>query len=171
MTTTRVRSDDDPTGSLDLADFAFTRAAWLPAPVERVYALVSDVSLIDRWSPTASGVRYDDGAGPEPGAWFGGHNRRGEREWASRSQVLAASPPEEFSFVVGGVAEGSVRWRWTFRADGGGTIARQEWELLRPHPAFGPTRRDVAALRATMSASAETTLLALSRWLHENPEA
>lgn len=49
-----------------------------------------------------------DGAGPAPGAWFGGRNRRGDREWDSRSQVLTADPPGEFSSVVGVI--GLARW-------------------------------------------------------------
>jgi hypothetical protein len=69
---------------LDAADFAFTRSAWVDATPTFVYELVSDVSAVSRWSPTASGVCYDDGAGPWAGAWFSGTNRRDGKEWTTR---------------------------------------------------------------------------------------
>jgi hypothetical protein len=53
---------------LDAADFAFTRSAWVDATPAHVYELISDVSAISHWSPTADGVSYDDGAGPWVGA-------------------------------------------------------------------------------------------------------
>jgi hypothetical protein len=157
----------EPATDLDPDEFGFSRTAWVPAPAAAVYELVSDVATVELWSPTASAVRYDDGAGPTHGAWFGGHNRRGEREWDSRSQVLVADAPAEFSFVVGGLDEGSVRWRWLIRDDGPGSIVTQEWQLLRMDPVFGATRRDVLALQREMAASVETTLVRLSRWAQE----
>ncbi|WP_329138047.1 SRPBCC family protein [Streptomyces sp. NBC_00670] len=160
---------DAPAAHLDPAGFAFARSAWLPVSPERVYDLVSEVSHIGLWSPNASRVRYDDGAGPRPGAWFGGHNRGGGREWDSRSQVLTARPGAEFAYVVGGTADGIVRWRWTMRADGPGSLVTQHWQLLRMDPVLGATRREVEALRDAMAASAETTLTALAKWLHTTP--
>ncbi|MFD4636022.1 SRPBCC family protein [Lentzea sp. NPDC058436] len=151
---------------LDPAEFGFRRRAWVPVPPERLYEIISDVSLIGLWSPSASEVAYDDGAGPKPGAWFSGHNRRGEREWVSRSQVLAARPGAEFSFVVGGLDDGIVRWRWTMHVDGDGSVVTQEWQLLRMDPVLGTTRHDVEALRNDMETSVESTLVSLARWLH-----
>lgn len=131
----RHRPDDsDPLGTLDTTGFAFTRRAWVPASPTAVYDLVSDVSRIGEWSPNASEVRYDLGAGPEPGAWFSGRNRRSDSGWESRSQVLTAERGAEFSFVVGGLDDGVVRWRWTFRAEGTGTVVEQSWQLLRMDP-------------------------------------
>jgi hypothetical protein len=161
-------SPTQPATALDPAAFAFTRRVWVPASPQEVYDLVSDVSRIGQWSPTASQVRYDDGAGPVPGAWFGGHNRRGDREWDTRSQVLTADPPGEFSFVVGGIGDGIVRWRWLLRADHPGTIVAQEWQLLRMDPVLGTSRQEVTRLRDDMALSAERTLLALARWLHQH---
>ncbi len=158
----------DTVPALDPATFTFARRAWVPAPPLVVYDLVSDVAKIELWSPTASRVRYDDGAGPVPGAWFGGHNRRGEREWDTRSQVRTADAPAEFAFVVGGLDDGIVRWRWLIAADGPGSIVTQEWQLLRLDPVLGSTAGELAALRDDMAASAETTLIALGRWLHEH---
>ncbi|ROQ66394.1 polyketide cyclase/dehydrase/lipid transport protein [Streptomyces sp. 840.1] len=147
-------------------DYRFTRKAWIATTPSRAYDLVSDVRMIGTWSPSASEVRYDAGCGPYPGARFGGRNRRGDREWTSRSQVLEAEPGDTFSFVV----EEVVRWRWTFRPLGTGTVAEQSWQLLRLDPVLGTTRAELDALLAHMADSAETTLTALARWVAEESD-
>ncbi|WP_371484099.1 SRPBCC family protein [Kitasatospora sp. NBC_00315] len=156
--------DADTFGRLDPADFRFTRKAWIAADPSRVYDLVSDVSMIGTWSPSASTASYEDGAGPRAGAWFSGRNRRGDREWTSRSQVVRAEPGEEFAFVV----DGLVRWRWTLRALGTGTVVEQSWQLLRLEPVLGTTRADLEALLAHMADSVERTLVSLGRWVAED---
>ncbi|WHT19996.1 SRPBCC family protein [Crossiella sp. CA-258035] len=152
---------------ISLGELTFTRRAWLPAAPHPLYDLVTDVSMIGSWSPTAVAAEYDDGAGPRPGAWFSGRNQRGGRTWRSRSQVETAEPGAEFSFVVGGLAEGIVRWRWTFTADGPGTVVAQHWQVLRLDPVLGSTREELLTLREVMAASAESTLLAMCRWVSE----
>ncbi|HUQ61592.1 SRPBCC family protein [Lentzea sp.] len=144
-----------------MTDFAFTRQAWVDATPAEVYRLVSDVSAISRWSPNATDAAYDDGAGPEAGAWFSGRNRRGDKEWTSRSQVVKAEPGAVFAFVVDGIVE----WSWTLRAQGRGTVAEQSWRLLRLDPVLGRTEADVIALRDYMAASVETTLASLAEWV------
>ncbi len=149
---------------LDPEDFHFTRRAWIAAAPSQVYDLVSDVSRIGTWSPSASDASYDDGAGPQAGAWFSGRNRRGGREWTSRSQVVRAEPGQEFAFVV----DGLVRWCWTLRPLGTGTVAEQSWQLLGLDPVLGATRADLEALGAHMADSVESTLVALGRWVAED---
>jgi uncharacterized protein YndB with AHSA1/START domain len=153
--------------TLDAAGFAFTRSAWVDAAPTRVYELISDVSAISRWSPTAGGVSYDDGAGPWVGAWFSGANRRDGKEWTTRSQVVRADPAAAFGFVVGGAEDGIVRWSWTFHPQGRGTLVRQSWQLLRLDPVLGRTHADLDALRDYMAGSVETTLTALAQWIAE----
>ncbi|UMP06870.1 SRPBCC family protein [Amycolatopsis sp. EV170708-02-1] len=155
----------------DLSDFTFARRTWVHASPSVVYELISDVSMIATWSPNASDVTYDDGAGPHPGAWFSGRNRKGDREWTARSQVLEARPGAGFAFVVGGVDDGIVRWTWTMRPYGDGTEVSQEWRLLRTDPVLGETRGDVEELRDYMVISVETTLVSLARWVGENRRA
>lgn len=161
----------DPVTELDPAEFGFTRRVWVSTPPQAVYDLVSDVAKIELWSPTASHVRYDEGADAMPGAWFGGHNRRGEREWDSRSQVLTADAPTEFAYVVGGLDDGIVRWRWLIQGSGGGSVVAQEWQLLRMDPVLGSNRLEVTELQNEMALSVEETLVALARWLHERDQA
>lgn len=154
-----------PLAGLDLAPFTFTRRCWVDAAPDAVYRLVSDVSLIERWSPSADAVSYAPGDGPRVGARFSGRNRRDGREWVSRSEVVRADPGSAFAFVVGGAEDGIVRWSWNFREQGRGSVVEQSWRLLRTDPVLGDTREDVEALRDHMADSAEATLLALAEWI------
>ncbi|MCP2241941.1 Polyketide cyclase / dehydrase and lipid transport [Lentzea aerocolonigenes] len=156
---------NEPHDGIDPSDFTFTRRAWVGAAPADVYRLVSDVSLISLWSPNASDVAFDNGTGPEAGAWFSGRNRRDGKEWTTRSQVVKAEPGAAFAFVVGGVENGVVEWSWTFHARGRGTLAEQSWRLLRHDPVLGTTRAELNALRDYMATSAETTLASLAEWV------
>jgi polyketide cyclase/dehydrase/lipid transport protein len=144
------------------SDFAFTRRAWVDASPADVYGLVSDVSSISRWSPNASGVAFDEGSGPEVGAWFSGRNRRGDKEWVTRSQVVEAESGAAFAFVIGGAEDGIVEWNWRFHARGRGSVVEQSWRLLRLDPVLGRTRAELTSLRDYMAASAEDTLASLA---------
>jgi len=155
----------NPLAGLDLTPFVFTRRCWVDATPDAVYHLISDVSLIGTWSPSADGVSYAPGDGPRVGAWFSGRNRRDGREWVSHSQVVRADPGSAFAFVVGGADDGIVRWSWHFRKQGRGSVVQQSWRLLRTDPVLGDTREDLQALRDHMAGSAESTLLALAEWI------
>ncbi|MFJ6484831.1 MULTISPECIES: SRPBCC family protein [unclassified Streptomyces] len=166
MSTVTTR-EQDPFETLNAADFAFTRHAWVDAAPARVYDLVSDVSAIRRWSPNATDVAFDTDAGPRVGAWFSGLNNRDGKQWTTRSQITRADPGAAFTFVVGGAEDGIVRWSWTFEPHGRGTLVRQSWQLLRLDPVLGTTRGDLDALRDYMADSAETTLASLAQWIAE----
>ena len=106
---------------------------------EDLYDMVSDVTRMGEWSPVCTACWWDDGLGPEPGAWFTGHNELPERTWETRSQVVVADRGREFAFVVGG---SWVRWGFTFSPVDGGTQVTESWEFLpdgvaRFHNRFG----------------------------------
>lgn len=154
--------------TVDPSDYTFTRRAWVDATPADVYRLVSDVSSIGRWSPNASDAAFDEGSGPEAGAWFSGRNRRDDKEWVTRSQVVKAEPGTAFVFAVGGAEDGIVEWSWTFHARGRGSVVEQSWRLLRVDPVLGSTRAELDALRDYMAASAESTLTSLAEWVTSN---
>lgn len=164
---TTTSSQSDPFKALEASEFAFTRRAWVDASPDEVYDLVSDVSTISRWSPNALDAAYDPGEGPHAGAWFSGRNRRDGKEWIARSRVTRADPGAAFTFTVGDTEDGIVRWSWTLHPQGRGTVVQQSWQLLRLAPVLGTTRHDLDTLRDYMSDSAESTLLALARWIAE----
>lgn len=75
----------------------------MAAPPERIWALVSDVTSIGRFSPETFEAEWLDGAtGPVPGARFRGHvrrNGRGPVYWTT-CRVTACVPGREFGFSV-----------------------------------------------------------------------
>ncbi|MET9694200.1 SRPBCC family protein [Streptomyces sp. NPDC006514] len=126
---------------LDPSDFTFTRRAWVDAAPARVYDLVSNVSAIGRWSPNASDVTFDQGAGPRVGAWFSGLNHKDGRQWTTRSQVLRADPGTAFAFVVCGAENRIAQWSWTCHPRGRGSVVEQSWQLLCLDPVPRPCAR------------------------------
>ncbi|CAO0836473.1 hypothetical protein SMICM17S_04997 [Streptomyces microflavus] len=49
-----------PPAGLDLTPFAFSRRCWVALAPDSVYRLISDVSLIELWSPSGA-VSYEPG--------------------------------------------------------------------------------------------------------------
>ena len=89
--------------------------------------MVADVSRMGEWSPVCRACWWDEGAGPEVGAWFTGRNETPERTWETRSQVVIAERGEEFAFVVGGTW---IRWGYRFEDVEGGTRLSESWDFL-----------------------------------------
>lgn len=96
-------------------------------PPQQLYALVSDVTRMGEWSPVCRACWWDDGAGPQVGAWFTGRNETPERTWETRSQVVAADPGRKFAWQVN---NGWVHWEYEFEPDGDGTRLTEHWEFL-----------------------------------------
>lgn len=94
---------------------------------EDLYDLVSDVTRMGAWSPVCRACWWDEGSGPEVGAWFTGRNELPDRTWETRSEVAVADRGREFAFVVNG---SWTRWGYVFRPVDGGTEVTESWELL-----------------------------------------
>jgi len=108
----------------------------MDAPVERVWALVSDVTRIGEFSPETFEARWTHGAtGPAVGARFKGHVKRngvGPVYW-SPCTVTRCVDNELFEFGVG--LEDRPVNTWGYRlepADGGTRVT--EYFRLTPHP-------------------------------------
>lgn len=110
-----------------MTDLSYAESTVIDASADDLYAMVSDVTRMGTWSPTCRRCWWDDGAGPEVGAWFTGHNETPERVWETRSQVVVADPGREFAFVVGG---SRVRWGYTFTPVEHGTRVTESWRFL-----------------------------------------
>ncbi|MHB1087359.1 MAG: SRPBCC family protein [Acidimicrobiales bacterium] len=94
---------------------------------EELYDMISDVTRMGEWSPVCKECWWDEGEARGLGAWFTGRNETPERTWETRSQVVAAEPAREFSFVVGGTW---TRWGYTFSEFEAGTVVTESWEFL-----------------------------------------
>ncbi len=93
---------------------------------EKLYALISDVTRTGEWSPICTGCWWDEGQGPEVGAWFTGRNETPQRTWETRSEVVVADPGREFAWKVGGKYS---RWGYTLDAAEGGTRLTESWHF------------------------------------------
>jgi uncharacterized protein YndB with AHSA1/START domain len=104
------------------------------APVEALWALVTDITRTGEWSPEATGGVWLDGAtGPEAGARFRGSNRRGRTKWATTCEVTVAEPGREFTFVTGRPGKPETLWRYVFAPAGeGDTLVTESFELVKP---------------------------------------
>lgn len=111
----------------------------MAAPPERIWALVSDVTRIGRYSPETFEAEWLDGAtGPAVGARFRGHvkrNGRGPTYW-SNCTVTACEPNRVFEFGVGlGDGKDVINtWRYELVPAGDGTDVTESFRLAPKLP-------------------------------------
>ncbi|WP_405869950.1 SRPBCC family protein [Streptomyces zaomyceticus] len=100
------------------------------APPARVYAWVSDLRNMGRWSPECRYVWV-----PRPptrvGTRFVGFNRRGPFAWPTFGRVVRATPGSEFVFDIDVLGLPIARWGYRFQPEGEGTRLTEFWEDLR----------------------------------------
>lgn len=100
------------------------------ASPRQVYELVSDITRTGEWSVVCRAAEWEDPARTGQGARFLGHNETPTRTWTTTSTVVAASPGQEFAWVVG---DGLVRWGYRMAPSTqieGGTELTHEWAFL-----------------------------------------
>ena len=110
-----------------MVDLKHSASLFIARPPGDLYDLISDVTRMGSWSPVCKACWWDEGAGPEVGAWFTGRNQLPERTWETRSEVVVADRAHEFAWVVNGTW---TRWGYVFSPVAGGTEVTESWELL-----------------------------------------
>jgi uncharacterized protein YndB with AHSA1/START domain len=102
----------------------------MDAPVERVWALVTDINLPARFSSEFQGARWLD-AGPALGARFVGRNQHpAAGTWETTCVVTECTPHRTFEWSVGDPDFPSARWRFDLEPHaGGGTRLRQSMQM------------------------------------------
>ncbi len=110
-----------------MSDLRYSESVVVACPADTLYDMISDVTRMGEWSPICTACWWDEGGGPQEGAWFTGHNETPERTWETRSQVVVARPGREFAFQVGG---DRVRWGYSLEPVDGGTRLTESWEFL-----------------------------------------
>ena len=110
-----------------MTDLKMSESIFVDAAPEKLYALVSDVTRMGEWSPICKACWWDEGEGPQVGAWFTGRNETPDRTWETRSQVVSAEPGRKFAWQVN---HGWVHWEYTFEPEGAGTLLTETWEFL-----------------------------------------
>jgi hypothetical protein len=104
----------------------------MDARPDPIWALVSDVTQIGRYSPETFEAEWIDGAtGPTLGARFRGHvrrNGRGPVYWTTCT-VVSCDPGREFAFGVGNGDKILNTWRYRLEPSGDGTDVTESFEL------------------------------------------
>ncbi len=146
-------------------------SVFIGAPPDRVYALVTDITRMGEWSPECIGADWAPGSdGPAVGAVFNGTNSREANQWTTPNTVIAATPGEEFAWVVGTMDFRVCTWRYEFAPEGTGTLVTESFELGKEEIGFTSTVLEappderpviVEARRAQLVADMEQTLARL----------
>jgi uncharacterized protein YndB with AHSA1/START domain len=95
-----------------------------------VYAAVSDVRRMARWSPECFAVWVWSRRAGIP-ARFVGFNRRGLFTWFTTCRVVTAEPGTEFAFDVTTFGMPVARWSYQLAAVPGGTQVTERWQDQR----------------------------------------
>ncbi|ETW95842.1 MAG: hypothetical protein ETSY1_29000 [Candidatus Entotheonella factor] len=121
-----MRMSDGPT----VAEDVFINAS--PATV---WALITDLDAIGRWSPEYQGGEWIEGAtGPAVGARFKGHNKREDREWESQSIITVCDVERTLAWAVGREpSSAGASWRFELTPQDSGTHVRQQ-VIIGPGP-------------------------------------
>ena len=87
----------------------------IDAPVDQVYALVSDITRTGEWSPECARCRWLDGAtSAQEGARFRGTSRNGWRRWSTTSTIRTAGAEAGLTWDVTYLGRPVARWRYGF---------------------------------------------------------
>ena len=98
------------------------------APADAVWALVSDLPGMGRFSPENRGGSWVGGAtGPAVGAAFRGRNASGWRRWGTRAEVVVCEVGRSFAFDVRAAGLAVARWRYDVAPVTGGCRLTETW--------------------------------------------
>jgi uncharacterized protein YndB with AHSA1/START domain len=103
----------------------------IAAPIDRVWDLVSDITLMPAFSTELQRVEWVDGFDePGLGAQFLGTNRHEAiGVWTTRSQITEFDPPRAFEWAVGNPDGPAAIWRFDLAPATDGTRLRYSARL------------------------------------------
>ena len=111
---------------------SLSRSTEIAASPEAVWALVSDLPAMGRFSPENVGGSWKGGAtGPAVGARFTGRNRAGLRRWSTQVRVSRCEPGRAFAFDVSSFGLAVSRWSYDLEPTGTGCRVTETWEDRR----------------------------------------
>lgn len=104
------------------------------APPARVWALVSDVTQMGRWSPECHRCEWLGGAAaPAVGARFKGWNKRGLMRWSTTCTLTRV---QEERLLEWEVDTSGMRWGYRFEPSPTGTTLTETREKVRDLPLY-----------------------------------
>ena len=98
----------------------------IAAPPERVWDLITDITLMPRFSTELQHAEWAEGFdAPALGAQFLGTNRHPAiGEWTTRSHIVDFDPPRVFGWAVGDPGNAAATWQFDLSAAPGGSRLR-----------------------------------------------
>jgi hypothetical protein len=109
------------------ADPTVSCSTEVAATPEAVWALVSDLPGMGRFSPENRGGSWTSGGGPSVGAVFRGRNAQGWRRWSTRSRVVESEPGRSFAFDVASLGLPVASWRYDLAPTPAGCTLTETW--------------------------------------------
>jgi len=95
--------------------------------------MVADVPRMGEWSPETDSASWLEGStGPDVGATFKGHNKRGVISWSTTCTVTECEPGRVFAFAVGKSGAPDNIWRYSFVPHAEGTMVTETCEFPKP---------------------------------------
>ena len=163
-----MRYADGPTAEVEVV---------VHAPLERIWALVTDIGLPARFSSELRGAEWID-AGPAVGARFRGRNEHAAiGTWETTCVVTRCEPPRVFEWAVGSADHASAAWRFELEPDGE-TVRLRQWCRIGPAPSGltpailampGKEERIVARRLDEFRANMQATLDGIKQLAEEAP--
>lgn len=126
MEWTGAKYADGPTAEAEI---------WIDASPQRVWQIVSDITLMPQFSDELQEASWLGGAsGPATGNTFLGSSRHPALgEWQTTSHVVECEAPRIFAWAVNDPENPTATWRFTLEPRDGGTVLRQ-WMRMGPAP-------------------------------------
>lgn len=103
------------------------------ASPEKVWALVTDLPRMGKWSPEAKGGEWIEGATKAAvGAQFKGNNKNGDNEWETIVTVDVCDAPRKFSFSLNVFDTHMCDWIYEIESTATGCRVTHAW-VASPH--------------------------------------
>ncbi len=102
----------------------------IAASADRVWPLVSDITVPPRFSDELQEVRWAGDPGPRVGARFTGRNQHPVRgTWETTSVIAECEPGRCFAWNVETADGFAASWRFDLERDDAGTLLRQQGRM------------------------------------------
>ncbi len=109
-----------------------SRSTDIAASPDAVWALVSDLPAMGRFSPENTGGSWQGGAArPALGARFRGANKRGARRWSTSVVVSRCEPGRAFAFDVSSLGLKVANWSYDVEPTATGCRLTESWDDRR----------------------------------------
>lgn len=116
-------------------DFEVSRD--IKASPSSVFAALTDITRLAEWSPENDHNEWNEGFDHAAvGARFTGHNRNGDKEWTTESEIVELVTDERFFFDCNSRGFVFSKWGYTIEPTDSGCRVTESTQDLRPEAAL-----------------------------------